>query len=483
MAVRTLSSPGRRRGASSRKSFRVLVFHAGPGVKAHVAPITRNQRFKVTCYRQGTVPIRRPAEGVDAVLWELSPGRRPNWRRLNALARGMPVLSYSADSSEEVVARSVELQFGAHLTAPLDSVELAHHITVASPGDLATRLRTSEPTLRRYLQRIEVVRDMQRSVHASLDPSDVAHALAERAAAWLPAPTWAVVTRGLSGEPVLMAERGLAPAAEGAVRQLSGWVIAHAREHGTASLQDDRITQGAPDVAAIGWPMVCRGRTVGALVGVDRTASPAVPQVSAATRVVIEDLLEPAAIALDNACRLQRAEELSVTDDLTQAYNSRYLIQAIRREAKRQVRSRQPLSLLFIDLDGFKNVNDQNGHLYGSRALVEVAGILRECSRETDVVSRYGGDEFAVLLPDTGVDGAMAVARRVCERIRAHVFLEAAGINYRLTASTGVATLPDTVVTAEELIQASDDAMYQVKTDGKDGIRLATAVSREGISA
>jgi len=170
-------------------------------------------------------------------------------------------------------------------------------------------------------------------------------------------------------------------------------------------------------------------------------------------------------------------------DSLTELPNRTLFLDRLNLALARMKRGQGKLGLMFIDLDGFKNVNDQNGHLYGSRALVEVAGILRECSRETDVVSRYGGDEFAVLLPDTGVDGAMAVARRVCERIRAHVFLEAAGINYRLTASTGVATLPDTVVTAEELIQASDDAMYQVKTDGKDGIRLATAVSREGISA
>ena len=483
MAARSHSSSVHRRRTTSRPCYHLIVFHAGADVRTHISALERTSTFKVTCHSQCVIPIRRPAIGVDAVLWELSPTRRPNWRRLNALARGMPVLSYSASQDDAVVARSAELGFAAHLLVPLSRVEVAHQIAMAAPGDLATRLRSAQSALRQYLGRVEVVREMQRSVNASLDPFDVAEAIAAHAAAWLPAPSWAVVARGASGDAVVVAERGLAPLAEVAVCRLGGWVIEHTREYGAASLQDERLTRGAPDVAAIGWPLICRGQTIGALVGVDRMPSPRPPALTVGTRVVIEDLLEPAAVALDNACRVQRAEELSVTDDLTQLYNSRYLTQALRREAKRRVRSQQPLSLLFVDIDGFKAVNDRHGHLNGSRALVEVARIVRECSRETDVAARYGGDEFAIVLPDTGAAGAMAVARRVCKRIRAHVFLQTEGIDFRLTASTGAATLPDTAATVEELIQAADDAMYQVKAEGKDGIRFAGAVSREGVSA
>ena len=118
--------------------------------------------------------------------------------------------------------------------------------------------------------------------------------------------------------------------------------------------------------------------------------------------------------------RLQQAEALSVTDDLTQLYNSRYLNQVLRREAKRASRSGRPLSLLFLDLDGFKSVNDTHGHLAGSRALVEAAAVIRGCARETDVVARFGGDEFALILPDTGREGAVAVAERIRDRIAAH---------------------------------------------------------------
>ena len=102
--------------------------------------------------------------------------------------------------------------------------------------------------------------------------------------------------------------------------------------------------------------------------------------------------------------------------------------------------------------------------------------MIRRCARETDVVARFGGDEFAVIQPDTGSDGAVAVADRVRERIAAHPFLEVDGLNVRLTASVGVATLPDVAASAEELLKAADTAMYRVKESGKNGVRIAVAM-------
>jgi diguanylate cyclase (GGDEF)-like protein len=190
-------------------------------------------------------------------------------------------------------------------------------------------------------------------------------------------------------------------------------------------------------------------------------------------------VLEPQAIALENAVTIQRAEALSVTDDLTRLYNSRYLNQVLRRETKRASRSGRPLSLLFIDLDGFKQVNDTHGHLCGSKALVEAAGLIRHCARETDVVARFGGDEFSLILPDTGREGAVSVAVRIRERVSEHEFLKTDGLRLRLTASVGVATLPDVAGSAEELIRAADMAMYKVKETGKNGIHVAEEQEQE----
>jgi two-component system, cell cycle response regulator len=172
---------------------------------------------------------------------------------------------------------------------------------------------------------------------------------------------------------------------------------------------------------------------------------------------------------------LRRAEALSVTDDLTRLYNTRYLNSVLRRETKRASRSGRPLSLLFLDLDGFKGVNDKHGHLCGSRALIEAAAVIRGSARETDVVARFGGDEFALILPDTGGEGAFAVGELIRERIAAHEFLASDGLNIHLTASVGVATLPDVAASADELVHAADKAMYQVKESGKNGIQIAAA--------
>jgi diguanylate cyclase (GGDEF)-like protein len=340
-------------------------------------------------------------------------------------------------------------------------------------ADLATRLRPLQAGLRARLSRVDVLAGLIRAVNASLDPERVADALALHAADWLPLSAWLVLAIDDAGRVRALSTRGVTAAAEPAAHAVGQWVLRHGDACYATDLTGDTRFPDATGGAALALPLECRGRTIGALVGLDRAVSVREPRLAPATLRAVRCALEPAAIALDNALRVQRAEALSVTDDLTQLYNSRYLSQVLRRETKRASRSGRPLSLLFIDLDGFKSINDTHGHLFGSRALVEAAAVIRQSARETDVVARFGGDEFALILPDTGSDGAVAVGERIRDRIAAHPFLHGDGLDIHLTVSVGVATLPDVAASAEGLIQAADEAMYHVKDHGKNNIFVA----------
>jgi diguanylate cyclase (GGDEF)-like protein len=340
-------------------------------------------------------------------------------------------------------------------------------------ADFAARVKGRLRTLRARVERRDAVRDAVRDANASLDPQRVAAWLVAQAQEWLPAPCWAVVAHDLNGQLAVLADDGLTPANGPALWTVTNWVMRHGAEFIAADVaRDNRAAHGASGTA-LAFPLVCRHKTVGALVGLDPVPSASAPSLGPSLVLALRAVLEPAAIALDNALALQKAEALSVTDDLTRLYNSRYLNLVLRRETKRASRSGRPLSLLFLDLDGFKQVNDTHGHLAGSQALVEAAAVIRSCARETDVVARFGGDEFSLILPDTGREGAVSVAERIGERLRATRFLAADGLSVHLTASIGVATLPDVAGSAEELIRAADTAMYQVKARGKNGIHVA----------
>jgi two-component system cell cycle response regulator len=168
-------------------------------------------------------------------------------------------------------------------------------------------------------------------------------------------------------------------------------------------------------------------------------------------------------------------EQLSVTDGLTGLYNHRFFQERLREEFRRAQRYSDPVSLIMIDLDHFKQVNDRHGHPFGDRVLKEAADLIRKSVREPDICARYGGEEFCVILPKTHLSGALTVAERVWRDLGDKVY-KADAAEERVTASLGIAFFPSKDVTSPELlIRFADEALYRAKRDGRNTIALYQA--------
>jgi diguanylate cyclase (GGDEF)-like protein len=187
-----------------------------------------------------------------------------------------------------------------------------------------------------------------------------------------------------------------------------------------------------------------------------------------------------AAVCLENAVNRERMRLTGLTDPLTGLFNRRYLGQRLREEVARAARYGQPLACLFVDADHFKQINDRYGHTAGDLALVRLGEFLREQLRASDIATRYGGEEFAIVLPATEPASARQLAERICSGIRQEPIAIGAGEEIRLTVSIGVASLPKGVALdldagAQQLLDAADGAVYRAKGAGRDRVVEAIA--------
>jgi diguanylate cyclase (GGDEF)-like protein len=217
-------------------------------------------------------------------------------------------------------------------------------------------------------------------------------------------------------------------------------------------------------------PLIARGRCLGVIELINKATD---ERFGKEDLLLLTTLADYTAIAIENAIFLNKVHELTITDDLTGLYNSRFLQSRLDYEVERAKRFKYDLSMIFLDLDYFKDVNDKFGHLSGSKLLKEVAKLIAGKTRNIDMACRYGGDEFIILMPETTKKNAVLVARKLRKCLKEHVFLKEEGINHRLTGSFGVASYPEDADNKNDLIQMADTAMYKTKNANRDAVSVA----------
>jgi diguanylate cyclase (GGDEF)-like protein len=195
---------------------------------------------------------------------------------------------------------------------------------------------------------------------------------------------------------------------------------------------------------------------------------------------LLQSLVRQAETAIENTFLYEEATRLSITDGLTGLWNRRLFDLRINEELQRAIRFQEPFGLLLVDLDHFKEVNDRYGHQAGDAVLVELAQRLTDATREVDVVTRFGGEEFALILPKTPVGGTMRLAAKVREVVAAEPFV-AGDESIAVTVSVGAAAYPDHGLSSPDLLAAADAALYRAKANGRDRVEEAEPGGRAAI--
>jgi diguanylate cyclase (GGDEF)-like protein len=223
----------------------------------------------------------------------------------------------------------------------------------------------------------------------------------------------------------------------------------------------------------ISYPIAISGRKVGVLNITEKSGGGTYDEVDLS---LLEIIGPQVALALERAEWQERATEFelrSITDQLTALPNFSYLQERLPEELNRSKRYNHPMSFLMIDIDDFKAYNDRNGHPAGNVALQMTAHCLKEALRSADVAMRYGGEEFSILLPQTGPDEARTIAERIRQRVRTWDFPHGDSQPLgRVTVSIGVSTFSESVDTAEKIMAAADRALYRAKRLGKDRVEF-----------
>ena len=341
-------------------------------------------------------------------------------------------------------------------------------------SDESTAVSQTKPEL-------AILHDVAKTLTSSLNLDSILQAIMDKVAAYFRPDTWSLLMTDIEHRELYFAIAvGDASESLKSVRLkigegIAGWVAKYGEPLVVPDVtQDERFASRIDEMTR--WktksilcvPLASKNRILGViqLINVDMSTF------GNEQFMLLQALADYAAIAIDNARAVEKIQELTITDDCTGLYNARHLYDTIDSEVYRSTRFGYEFSVVFLDLDHFKNVNDNHGHLIGSRLLYEVGAIIKSRLRLIDYAFRYGGDEFVILLPQTSKQSALIVARRLLDILRVTQFHMGEGLDLNIRASMGVASFPDDARNAHDLIRQADEMMYSVKNTTRDAIAV-----------
>jgi diguanylate cyclase (GGDEF)-like protein len=340
---------------------------------------------------------------------------------------------------------------------------------------------TKKTESRMPLDDLLVFHQVARSLTSSFDLDAILRAIIEHMERFVEAELWTLLMLDEASQELYYAIAAGGEEAE--LRNLrvkvgegvAGWVV----EHGETLLvpeaeKDPRVRSAGPVQpetvrSVIAIPL--RGRK--GTHGVIEIFNPRAEQLTDYTIAFLHILADHAAIAIENARDVARIQQLTISDDTTGLYNVRHLYEVLGWELERFRQQGLPVSLAFLDLDHFKLVNDEHGHLVGSELLARAGQRIQELSRKGDWCFRYGGDEFVILMPETAAEAALVQATELNRALMASRFHMKCGLELRVSASVGVATVPGDGQTVHAVIGLADARMYAVKASGRGAVRGA----------
>ena len=325
------------------------------------------------------------------------------------------------------------------------------------------------------LDDLRVFHELARSLTSTLDLHAILRTITEYTERFIEADLWALLMLDRSRQELYYASVGggqsqrLADIRVKVGEGLAGWVA----EHGETLIipeaaVDTRLAAAAQNQkfqvrSAIGLPIRGRKGTHGVL----EIFNPRLHEHSDYNIAFLHILVDYAAIAIENAQDVAHVQQLTITDDVTGLYNARHLYTVLDQELEIARKQSKSLSLVFLDLDRFKEVNDRHGHLAGTELLAKVGCRLKDLSRKNDLCFRYGGDEFVILMPQTASTDALRIARSIHMNLTRNVFTLGKDLQLSIGASAGIATYPVDGRSVHAILGIADKRMYKVKSSGR----------------